>query len=415
MTTNFPNKLIRETPVIFLLLVLVSCFLFYIALQLNNTATVSIYFAIILFLFFFKQVFSTLNPVFKEKIPEGAVVWAVVPVYNEDKGILISCIQSILDQTYPAERIYIIDDGSENNCCDENFIRFLSKYKTIKFIKLVRNKGKRFAEYEAFQHVDDQFVATVDSDTVLNESAFEEALRPMSDSNIACVCGNVEGLNANQNLLTRLINLRLKNAFLLERASLSFFGTIMCSSGMFSLHRGQHIKDNLDDYISQKYLGQTVSVGNDRRLSFYALQKGKIVLQKTAKAKTVLKSSLIDFIRQQIRWNRSAGSELPIWIFEFPVNSRVFWTVSLDYIKYLSPFLLILTLVYLPSRIDVFILGITSGYFIIHGWLRYIKLIYSDPSDLIVAPFLGIIHLVIIMPIKLYALLSMHKTGWLTR
>jgi hyaluronan synthase len=135
----------------------------------------------------------------------------------------------------------------------------------------------------------------VDSDTILEKTAVEEGLRPFSDPKIQAVCGNIRAYNRKKKILTRLIDLRYCNAFQYEISAYSVLGSVLYSSGVFSFWKTKIVQENLENYLDQKFMGSTVTAGDDRHLTFYALQKGKVVFQETAKSLTMVPENISNY------------------------------------------------------------------------------------------------------------------------
>ena len=166
-------------------------------------------------------------------------VAAVVPFYNEDPATLAACLESILGQSRPVARIYVIDDGSTTDAALRVAHRVLSAsgHPGAVIHRLEHNQGKRHAQAWAFRRLDTDLVLTVDSDTILHSHAVHEAARGFDNPAVQGVTGNVQAHNAGTNLLTRLTSLRYANAFLWERAAYSAVGSVLCACGSLSLWR----------------------------------------------------------------------------------------------------------------------------------------------------------------------------------
>ncbi len=230
---------------------------------------------------------------------------AVVAFYNEDPDTFVRCLRSVLAQSRMPDQIWVIDDGSASPECWHLAEELLSGCPNAVVIRHPVNRGKRHAQGIAFARTDCDVVMTIDSDTVLDPGALSEGLLPFRDPSVQAVTGNVRALNFRTNLLTRLIDLRYASAFLFERASYSVVGSVVCCCGSLSLLRTGVVRRNLDDFVGQTFLGVPVQYGDDRRLTQYALAEGRVVLQDTAVAYTVVPEKLGHFRRQQLRWNRS--------------------------------------------------------------------------------------------------------------
>ena len=76
-----------------------------------------------------------------------------------------------------------------------------------------------------------------------------------------------QAANKDHNFFTKILNTRLKNAFYVERAAQSFFGSVLVASGMCSIYRSHIIKDNVEEWVSQTMFGIPQTFGDDRRLT----------------------------------------------------------------------------------------------------------------------------------------------------
>ncbi len=356
---------------------------------------------------------------------EVGTVAAVVPFYNEDPAALEACLRSILGQSRPVDRIYVIDDGSDHDDCLVLALELLSAsgHRGAIVYRLEQNQGKRHAQAWAFARLQTDIVLTVDSDTVLHPHAVHEGLRGFTDPAVQAVTGNVQAYNAATNLLTRLTSLRYANAFLWERAAYSAVGSVLCACGSFTLWRRSLIADHLHEYVNQTFLGTPVMYGDDRRLTNYALTRGKVLFQDTAIAYTTVPERFRHYANQQLRWNKSFFRET-IWALNaFRPWHRV-WLLSFGEMALWLCFtlsLIIAVVVYplltgnLPSAWYLAFVAVMAY----ARSVRYLGSQRSSPSSQIgvylLAPVYGLLYLLVLMPLRLWALFSLRNPGWGTR
>jgi hyaluronan synthase len=214
----------------------------------------------------------------------SATVAAVVPFFNEDPVALLRCIDSLRKQTMPLDEIWIIDDGSADPSAFYIARAALADLPEAVVLRYENNRGKRHAQAHAFRRTRCELILTVDSDTVLEPHAMAELAREFSDPQVQAATGSVRALNPDTNLLTRLTDLRYANAFLYERAAYSRVGSVLCCCGSLSMYRTAVIIDNLEDFVTQTFLGVEVQFGDDRRLTNYALLRGESSLSRVRSA-----------------------------------------------------------------------------------------------------------------------------------
>lgn len=175
---------------------------------------------------------------------------------------------------------------------------------------------------------------------------------------------------------------------------------------------------NLDRYVNQMFLGDKVIIGDDRALTSYALELGKVVYQSTAKATTDAPTKLKDFLKQQLGWNRSFLREtllslkghknftLRVWAF---VEACI-WLVSLVFV---SKFILIFNEDVATAKYLLLIYFLTI---MMSAYARSVHYIKKHPFLFLLDPLYGIIHLFMLIPLRLYALLTIKQSKfWNTR
>jgi hyaluronan synthase len=345
---------------------------------------------------------------------------AVIPFYNEDPVVFERCLAAVVAQTRPARQIFLIDDGSDDPRCLEIAGRWAANHPHIVVHRFGGNRGKRDAQVWAFDQATTDVVATVDSDTILRADAFAEGLKPLADPRVEAVCGYARALNADQNLLTRLIDVRYANAFLFERAAYSVLGSVLCSTGVLSLWRRHVVLDNKDDYLNQQFLGIKVGYGDDRRLTAYALRTGRVVLQETAVAVTSVPTTLRGYVRQQVRWNKSFFRESLLLLAQSRPNRWAWWIglTELGYWVVLST-MLMLSIVVRPVAEGHLPAWQYGAFVALMAYARSTRMLGDGgrlvPKSLLLAPLYGVLNLVLLVPLRFYSLIRLRDGSWGTR
>ena len=124
------------------------------------------------------------------------VISVIVPVYNTEKD-LTECLNSLLEQTYQALEIIVVDDGSKDQSpkiCDE----FAEKDSRIKVIHQ-ENKGLSAARNAGLAQATGSYIAFVDSDDYVNVAMYEKLLAALKkeDADMA-VCGYEKVLDSGE-------------------------------------------------------------------------------------------------------------------------------------------------------------------------------------------------------------------------
>jgi hyaluronan synthase len=253
--------------------------------------------------------------------------------------------------------------------------------------------------------------------------AVVEGIKPFADERITAVTGNVRALNHRRNLLTKLIDLRYANAFLYERAAYSMLGSVLCACGSLSFWRSDVIKENLDDFVTQTFLGIPVQYGDDRRLTNYALQRGKVVVQDSAVAFTVVPERITHFVRQQLRWNKSFFRET-LWVLRNFNYRKWVWWLSLAEIGTWATFstgIVMATLV-TPLLTGRLALVYYLSYMAIISYARSVRYLGATENSwsyqlyvFLLSPVYAFMHVALLIPLRIVALCTLRQRGWGTR
>ncbi len=386
----------------------------------NQHQFISVYGGIMLIYMVFKMVLAfRYKPVvnsFDTKTP----VSVLVPVYNEKKMLLMDTIKTLMQQTYPIDKIYVFDDGSK----DKTAIEAVEEYKValgslgdkIDIYKSPENVGKRMAQVYGIKQSDSEFFVTVDSDCYLHANAIEELMKPFNDKSVYAVCGHIIARNRKVNLLTTLIDMRYENAFRVERAAQSVTGNILVCSGPLSAYRREVLIDNLDDYENQTFLGSSVQYGDDRRLTNYAIEYGKTVYQSTAICETDVPETLFKFLKQQVRWNKSFFRESILGLkIGFKRPFVLFWIILELALWLVFSIVLLLAIYFKVSSFAWSILIYAICMSCLTAYSRNVFYVLRHPFLFLLAPLYGFIHMIFLIPIRIYSLLTLNDRRWGTR
>ncbi|MEU3683750.1 glycosyltransferase [Streptomyces sp. NPDC030592] len=353
----------------------------------------------------------------------------LLPVYNEDPGYLRLGLQSFLAQTRRPDSVHVVDDGSTS-----------SDYATIRawWITAARdagitttwhrtpNRGKRHAQATGVQASPYANVyITVDSDSCLAPNAVEEILAPLARARVQSVAGIVLATNHRANLLTRITDLWFTTGQLTDRSALSAMGAVLVNSGPLAAYRADVVRDNLDSYLNETFLGRPVRFSDDSLLTLYALLRGRTVQQPSAVVFTALPEKASHFARMYMRWMR--GSTIrSVWRMRYlPVTGYAYWAHLLRWFQVaLSTVVLAWLLVVEPLRYG----NLPPASFlvvpILIGWaqaLRYLGVIRSDERmrhravTWLLMPLAVVGSWTVLRVMRWWGVATCARTGWGTR
>lgn len=340
-------------------------------------------------------------------------VSVVTPVYNENTDTFTRAINSWA-KNRPDEIIAVIDYTDKAN------IEIFKKFAKINsFAKLIITKipGKREALGEGIRNSKSDILALVDSDTIWDKKTLATALAPFVDKKIGGVTTK-QSVEVPKTLAQKLFSIRLEQRYwddvpFLAKAE----DVLVCLSGRTSLYRRTAIMPILKDMVFEKFMGEKVISGEDKRLTYLIEKAGwKTTYQSNSLVMTTGVTDLATFFKQQIRWTRNSWRNdlralLEGWTFRYPI----FTIYLID--RIIQPFTLLISPIYFV--ISVY-LGLWVPVAVILVWWhlsRFVKMyphLKKYPKDIVILPVFILFNFITAY-IRIYSLLTVNTQGWMTR
>jgi hyaluronan synthase/N-acetylglucosaminyltransferase len=344
-------------------------------------------------------------------------VSVIVPVYNEDISVLHDCLRSIDAVDYPRLEAIVVDDRSRDR---DSLLDLLEEYVggRIRVVLQPDNRGKRVSQRAVLDEARGDIIVTIDSDTTITRDGIRKLVSHFADPEVGAVTGDVRVRNRGTNLLTRLISYRYWNAFHQERAAQSLFRTVMCCSGPFSAYRRSVVDAVKEDYVSQRFLGEQCTFGDDRHLTNLVLRSGyKVLFDAEAVSYTEVPTTIRQYMRQQVRWNKSFYREM-VWSLRNIRRPHPYLLLDLM-LQALLPFLLMAALALTayqgvehgPSVVERY-LGVLVGIALLRAAYGVVRT--RDPGFFLFVVY-GFMHVLLLIPVRFYALATLRRTHWGTR
>ena len=231
----------------------------------------------------------------------------IIPAYNEGPMIERSC-RSVAKSDYPAAllEIILVDDGSR----DDTYFhmeRLRREFPDrVRLIRFAGNRGKKAALEAGFTAARGEVVATLDSDSEIDEGTLRALVAPLQlDERIGAVAGRVAVVNRD-GLIGRMLDVQYALSFDFGRAAQSAYRTVACCPGALSAFRRDLILPHMPEWLDQQFLGRPVSHGEDQALTNIVLRAGyDTVYQRDAVVHTVVPQRYRQLCRMFTRWDRS--------------------------------------------------------------------------------------------------------------
>jgi hyaluronan synthase len=235
----------------------------------------------------------------------GEKIAVLIPCFNETADLIEESIRTVL-AAEGRKQVIVIDDGSTNGV-QERLLDIAGETGiTVAF--QARNLGKREALHLAVTHLlddDVDFVVTIDSDTLLETDAIVRVVEPLKLPSVGASTGNVVLLNEWQNLLTRMIGTYYWIGLNIYKQAQSVIRSVVCCSGCLAAYRADLLREVIDEFAEQRFLGAPCTHSEDRHLTNLVLKRNyDVVYDDRAVSWTETPATVRGFLRQQRRWKR---------------------------------------------------------------------------------------------------------------
>jgi hyaluronan synthase/N-acetylglucosaminyltransferase len=348
----------------------------------------------------------------------------IIPAYNEETKALSDCVHSCLFQKYGGSfKVIVVNDGSKDSTGFRSVQAAYLNHPRALFIDNAENKGKRHAQKHGFDvtAADTELVVTIDSDTILEPEAVSFLIQRFKNKKVGAVTGDVRVITTKQ-FLTNLISARYWSAFNQERAAQSLFGTVLCCSGPLSAYRNSVIQTVKKRYLEQHFLGAPCTYGDDRHLTNLVLEQGyRVEFEPRSRGWTHVPQTITQYIKQQIRWNKSYYREL-LWTMKMVVRQPRKFSLYILYDLFIMtflPILLIISLLFAIYKGIFFGPLYFLGYLAVMASIGLVRAMYgfyrTGDRNLLTLPVYAFIHIFVLTWVRVYAILTLKNTRWGTR
>lgn len=355
---------------------------------------------------------------------------AIITVFNEAPAALERCLRSLLAQSLRPGVVTVVDDCSSDPTAGRLAESMVGDFARVGVrlcvIWFPANRGKRHGLAAGFDAAPDAAAyVCIDSDTVLAEDAVALLWAQFADERVMAATALVLAANRSRNLLTRLIDMRYQCAFLGERVAYSRLGSVLCACGSLAVYRGWMARKYQGDFLGQRFLGRACTFGDDRRLTYYALCEGRSVIEPAAVAWTDVPAKLTTFLTQQARWTRSFIRESLLLALQFRVR-RAYWWLNLLELATWCAFTsgLIVALTGIAGHVATW--PLLASYVVYVSTAAYIRSVHylRQAGDVprwdrnltfAAAPTYAVMNVALLVPLRLWAILTLARTHWGTR
>jgi len=343
----------------------------------------------------------------------SATTSVVVPSFHEDPDILLRCLHTWLSEN-PTEVIVVLDTADV-----DSYDRLVAVGDPRLRPVLFQHAGKRSALGAGIRLTRGEILVLTDSDTSWTPGLLRNVQMPFADPAVG-------GVSTQQNVYQRatsvwrrvadwLVNLRYYDYV----PAMGRAGAVPCISGRTAVYRRDAVVPVLDDLENEFFLGKRCISGDDGRLTWLVLASGwRTVHQSSARALSMFPATFGAFVKQRVRWSRNSyrcylTAMAKGWLWRVPFVTKITVLQIL-----ITPLTMGLSMFYLLfNRLDFTAVGIAAavGWLLLGRGIRGMSNLRRNPSDILLLPLVAVVVVLIALPIKSYAFVTMNKQGWLTR
>jgi peptidoglycan-N-acetylglucosamine deacetylase len=228
-------------------------------------------------------------------------VRVLIPAHNE-ATVIARTLEAVLKSDYSRLHVTVIDDGS-TDVTARIVEEFAGRDRRVHLVTQLACMGKAAALNRGFCETPEDYLVTIDADTIVYPHTVRKLVEPFSDPAIDAVCGNVRVGNV-RNILTRFQHVEYVTSQNYDRRAFSSVNGISVVPGATGAWRRRKVLE------IGGYSEHTLTEDTDLTLTLLA-RGGRIVYAPLAQSVTEAPETIGALFRQRYRW--SFGSLQCLW------------------------------------------------------------------------------------------------------
>jgi hyaluronan synthase len=337
----------------------------------------------------------------------------VVPAYREDPETIVRCARSWLAEK-PTE-VIVVPDADDKEVIDGLSWICDPRLRVMPF----RHEGKRAALGVGMRAARYEVIILADSDTQWLPGLLPCIEAPFEDPKVGGVGTRQNVFRPETSLWRRVADWMIDIRYLDYVPSQARAGAVACLSGRTAAYRRSAVMKVLGHMEHEFFLGRLCVSGDDGRLTWLMLAAGyKTVYQSTARTLSMFPDQPWPFFKQRLRWSRNSyrcylTAIWKGWLWRQPLITQ------LTVLQFMfTPLTMGIALGYLAHWIfhpGQFIATIALAWLLIGRSIRGLSHLRREPRDILILPLVAAMTVLIALPVKTFAILTMNRQGWLTR
>ena len=350
-------------------------------------------------------------------VPPGftAPVSVVVPSYREDPDILDRCLSTWLAED--PDEVIVVPDLADT----EVIARLRERADADPRLVVVpfAHTGKRSALGAGIRRASREILVLADSDTRWEPGLLAAVLAPFKNPRVGGVGTRQNAYLPKTSAWRRVADWMIDVRYLDYVRAQSRAGAVACLSGRTVAYRRAVVLPVLEHLEDEFFLGRRCVAGDDGRLTWLVLGSGyQTVYQSSARALSMFPDTGRAFLKQRLRWSRNSYRcyFTAIWkgwlwrqpfICQLSVLQIIFTPLTMGFaMTYLGIWVL---------HPQLYVAVIAVAWLLTGRTLRGISHLITRPGDIWLLPLVAVMTIIVALPVKTYAFLTMNTHGWLTR
>ncbi|WP_219416660.1 glycosyltransferase [Pseudonocardia nigra] len=338
----------------------------------------------------------------------------VVPSFREDPNVIERCLDTWLAQG-PTEVIIVLDVEDI-----EARDRLIARRDRRLHVMMFAHEGKRSALGVGIRAARHEILVLTDSDTAWEPGLLDAVQMPFVDPKVGAVGTRQNVHEPRSSIWRRVADWIIDLRYLDYVPATARRGGVVCVSGRTAAYRRSAVLPVLENLEHEFFLGRRCVAGDDGRLTWLMLAQGyRTEHQDSAKALSMFPATFRAFCKQRVRWSRNSyrcylTALYKGWLWKVPLISQltVFQILFTPVTMFATVYYLIAAW-FSPYGALAIVLG--TAWLFIGRAIRSFSHLRRTPSDLVILPLVTLVIMMVALPIKTWAFLTMNKQGWLTR
>jgi cellulose synthase/poly-beta-1,6-N-acetylglucosamine synthase-like glycosyltransferase len=324
----------------------------------------------------------------------------VVPSYHEDPDVLEACLRTWLAED--PDQVVIVLDVADTEAKE----RLLARNDPRLRVLVIAHEGKRSALAAGIRAATGEVVVLTDSDTRWVPGLLAAVQMPFADPMVGGVGTRQNVFEPDTSVWRRVADWIIDTRYLDYVPATGRAGAVICLSGRTAAYRRGVLLQVLPELENEYFLGRRCIAGDDGRLT-------------TAQALSMFPATFRAFCKQRVRWSRNSyrcylTALWRGWLWRVPVISQVtaFQILLTPVSMGATAYYLVMAALH-PRTTTALLLALIWVF--LSRAIRSLSHLRRRPSDVLLLPLVTAVIMLVALPIKTYALLTMNKQGWLTR